>query len=54
MNLLVPLQICASIPMLIGNSYKSKPNAFNFDYKSNQNEYDLNSSDFLETLHHIN
>ena len=34
-------------PYLIGNSYKSKPNAFNFASTSNQNDYDLNSSDWF-------
>jgi hypothetical protein len=34
-------------PYLIGNSYKSKPNPFNFALTSNQRDYDLNSSDWF-------
>ena len=34
-------------PYLIGNTFKSKPNSFNFDYQPNQLSYDLNSSDWF-------
>jgi len=34
-------------PYLIGNSFKSKPNEFNYDIKSNQISYDLNSSSWF-------
>ena len=34
-------------PYLIGNTFKSKPNPFNFDTNSNQNSYDLQSSEWF-------
>jgi len=34
-------------PYLIGNTFKSKPNSFNFDIESNQISYDLNSSSWF-------
>jgi hypothetical protein len=34
-------------PYLIGNTYKSKPNEFNFKSASNQVSYDLNSSEWF-------
>ena len=34
-------------PYLIGNSFKSKPNPFNFKTSSSQIEYDINSSQWL-------
>ena len=34
-------------PYLVGNSFKSKPNLFNYDSKSNQISYDLNSSSWF-------
>ena len=34
-------------PYLIGNTYKCKPNAFNFDYSSNQVDYDLNETEYF-------
>jgi len=34
-------------PYLIGNTYKSKPNEFNFKSSSNQIAYDLNSSEWF-------
>ena len=34
-------------PYLIGNSFKSKPNSFNYDSQSNQISYDLNSSSWF-------
>ena len=34
-------------PYLIGNTYKSKPNNFNFKSSSNQVSYDLNSSEWF-------
>jgi hypothetical protein len=33
-----------TFPFLIGNSFYSKPNEFNFDKRSNQDDYDLNNS----------
>ena len=37
-------------PYLIGNSFKSKPNNFNFDKDSNQSNYDLNSSSWFRNI----
>lgn len=34
-------------PYLIGNSFKSKPNEFNYDKNSNQVEYDLNTNEWF-------
>ena len=34
-------------PYLIGNSFHSKPNSFNYTKTSNQNDYDLNSSEWF-------
>ena len=34
-------------PYLIGHTYKSQPNPFNFDKKSNANDCDLNNSDWF-------
>jgi len=34
-------------PYLIGNTFKSKPNPFNFDKKSNQISYNLNKSEWF-------
>ena len=36
-----------TFPYLIGKNFKGVPNKFNFDYKSNQDEYDLNNTKFL-------
>jgi len=36
-----------SFPYLIGDKFKSKPNTFNFDKKSNQDEYDINRSNWV-------
>ena len=43
-------------PYLIGNTYSSVPNDFNFRLSSNQNEYDLESNDWFRntTVYHIN
>ena len=35
-----------AFPYLIGESFKSKPNAFNYNINSNQDNYDLNGSDW--------
>ena len=34
-------------PYLIGHTYKSLPNAFNYDKESNVNDYDLNNSEWF-------
>jgi hypothetical protein len=36
-----------TFPYLVGNTFKSKPNPFNFDKTSNQNSYNLNRSDWF-------
>ena len=33
-------------PYLVGDSYHSKPDEFNFRYDSNQDDFDLNGSDY--------
>ena len=41
-------------PYLIGNTFKSKPNEFNFDNNSNQDDYDLNNSSWVRNTKHYN
>ena len=36
-----------SFPYLIGDKFKSKPNTFNFDKKSNQDEYDISETNWV-------
>jgi hypothetical protein len=43
-----------AFPYLIGNTFKSKPNEFNFDDNSNQDDYDLNSSNWIRNTKHYN
>jgi len=39
-----------AFPYLIGNNFKSIPNKFNFDYRSNQDDIDLNKTDWLRNI----
>jgi hypothetical protein len=41
-------------PYVIGNFYKSLPNNFNFDKNSNQNNYNLNNSDWFRNTEPYN
>ena len=41
-------------PYIIGNSFKSKPNNFNFNKNSNQTNYDLNSSSWFRNVSEYN
>jgi len=41
-------------PFLIGKNYVSKPNLFNFNPNSNQDEYDLNDNTWLRNSHSYN
>jgi hypothetical protein len=40
-----------SFPYLIGNSFNSKPSEFNTKKSSNQNDYDLNNSDWIRNVY---
>ena len=40
-----------SFPYLIGNSYNSKPNAFNFKRKSNQDDLNLNNTQWVRNTY---
>jgi len=40
-----------SFPYLIGKNYKSKPNDFNFKIKSNQDEIDLNKTNWIRNVY---
>jgi len=41
-------------PYLIGDSFHSVPNNFNFKYNSNQNEYDIQGDGWLRNTHYYN
>ena len=41
-------------PYAIGQNYNAKPNLFNFDSNSNQDEYDLNTNTWLRNTHSYN
>jgi len=41
-------------PYLIGDAFKSKPNPFNFKSSSNQNEFDLNETDYMRNVEYYN
>ena len=41
-------------PYAIGKNYNAKPNLFNFDSNSNQDEYDLNTNTWLRNTHSYN
>jgi len=43
-----------AFPYLIGNSFKSTPNRFNFDYRSNQDQIDLNKTKWLRNTDSYN
>ena len=43
-----------AFPYLIGKSFKSVPNKFNFDYKSNQDHIDLNKTRWLRNTEQYN
>ena len=41
-------------PYLIGNSFRSKPNDFNFKSSSTQNEYNLNETEWMRNVEYYN
>ena len=43
-----------AFPYLVGKNFKSIPNRFNFDYKSNQDDIDLNETNWLRNTESYN